>query len=114
MGLMATIVLAGFGMLVLDISDRVPSLRVEQGCRAAAGIQMADSQPYDACVKDEMSARGELVQSWATFTGADRERCTGEASIDGIDSYVDLLVCLQMSRDAEAINRSQLKGARRK
>jgi hypothetical protein len=45
---------------------------------------------------------------------ADRGRCSAEASLGGVDSYVDLLVCLQMTRDAEAMQKNQLKGAKRK
>lgn len=114
MGWMAMIALAGLGSLVLDVTERVPTLKIEQACRAAADVKIAESQSYDGCVRDEMAARTELTQGWTTFTVADRARCSDEASAGGVDSYVDLLVCLQMSRDVEEIKRSQLKGARRK
>lgn len=114
MGMMSMIVLAGIESLLLTVSNQVPTLRVEQSCRAAASVQMAESQPYDACVRDEMSARAELTQSWTTFAAPDRERCASEASGEGIDSYVELLVCLQISRGLDSSNHTRLKGARRK
>jgi hypothetical protein len=112
---MSMIVLAGgLETLLLVASNQVPTLRVEQSCRAASSIQMAESQSYDACVRDEMSARTELTQSWTTFAATDRERCASEASSDGIHSYVELLVCLQISRGIDSSNHTRLKGARRK
>ena len=100
--------------LLVPVSERVPTLNVEPSCRSAAAIGLAGSQSYDGCMKDETTAREQLLASWQTFPMPDRVRCTGEASMDGIASYVDLLVCLQMSRDAAAAQGIQLKGARRK
>ena len=72
-------------------------------CRAAASAGIAESQGYQSCMTDEHSAREELVRDWATFAAADRGRCTTESSGDGLPSYVELLVCLQMSRDASRL-----------
>jgi hypothetical protein len=65
-------------------------------------------------MKDEMSARQELMRSWQSFRAPERSTCTSEASAGGTASYVDLLVCLQMAHDADAAQKNQLKGARRK
>ena len=100
------------GSQLILVSDHVPTLNVAASCRAVAAIQLADSQNYDACMRDENSARDELTKSWQSFSAPERTRCIGEATTGGIDSYVDLLVCLQMARDADAIQKIELKGAR--
>src|SRR5688572_30504994 len=100
--------------LLMPVSERVPTLNVGPSCRAAAAIGLAGSQSYDDCMKDETTAREQLLAGWQAFTMPDRVRCSGEASMDGIASYVELLVCLQMSRDAAAAQGIQLKGARKK
>jgi len=43
---------------------------------------------------------------------SERDRCIGEATI-GSPSYVDLLTCLQMAQDANALEKTSLKGARK-
>ncbi len=86
--------LLALGTQLILVSDNVPTLNVAASCRAVAAIQLADSQNYDACMRDENSARDELVKSWQSFSASERTRCIGEASTGGIDSYVDLLcVC---------------------
>jgi hypothetical protein len=57
-------------------------------------------------MNDERSAREQLLRDWTTFAVADRARCTTESSADGLPSYVELLVCLQMSRDASRLRKA--------
>src|SRR5258707_1389832 len=90
------LLLAGTSMLT-PISENVPNLNVAPSCRGAAEIQIADSQSYDACMKEETAARDELLRSWQSFAAADRASCSSDASIAGLASYVDLLVCLQIA-----------------
>ena len=100
--------------LAVPISDRVPTLDVATGCKAASSISVAESQSYEACIKDENDARAQLRQSWPSFSAAERTRCSAEASMGGPASYVDLLVCLEITRDAAAAEKIKLKGARKK
>jgi hypothetical protein len=106
--------------LVVPIADRVPTLKVDSSCKAAASINksmnLAESQSYENCMKDENSARDQLNSLWTSFSAAERESCTAEASNTGggSSSYVDLLVCLQMAHDADALKTTTLKGARTK
>jgi len=99
---------------LMPISDEVPNLNVAPSCRGAAQIAIADTQSFDACMKDEGSARDQLRQSWQSFKVSDRVNCTSEASLEGLASYVELLTCLQMASEVESANRTPLKGARRK
>lgn len=99
--------------LTVPVADQVPNLNVTSSCRAAADINrtsgLADPQSYDNCMRDEDAARQELVPVWASFKAADRDRCSDEASSGGVYSYVELLVCLQMARDAAAMNTAPTK-----
>lgn len=107
------LLLAG-GTVMTPISEQVPNLNVAPSCRGAAQIQMADSQSYDACMKEENTARDQLLQSWPSFAAADRASCASEASSAGIASYVELLVCLQIAGKVEPEKQTKLTGARRK
>jgi hypothetical protein len=110
---MATLLISGASVLV-PVADTVPNLNVAPSCRGAAQIQMAESQSYDSCMKEEASARENLLQSWPSFAAADRASCTSEASVQGLESYVELLVCLQIASKYDADKQTKLIGARRK
>jgi len=91
--------------LTSPVSDKVPALDVAASCRAAAATGLSVGESYQSCMNDERSAREELVRDWASFAAADRSRCTTESSGGGLPSYVELLVCLQMARDAARMRR---------
>jgi hypothetical protein len=101
--------------LLVPVSEHVPTFNVGASCRAATTIAIADAQSLEACMKDEGQARTELVETWQTFSAPDRINCAAEASsIPGAESYVDLLVCLQLAKSADADQATKLKGARRR
>jgi len=88
--------------LLSTVADKLPALDIESSCRAAA--KMGDSLSLDAtlrqCLADENSARGELEKQWTQFPAALRQRCVTTTDTGGDPSYVEVLVCLQMGRDA--------------
>lgn len=93
--------------LVLAVADQVPTLNVEPGCRAAA--RMGDRLSLDTslrqCLVDEKGAREELDNEWTQFSLALRQRCVATTQSGGGDpSYVEVLVCLQMGRDAAKLD----------
>ena len=102
------VILALGGTLLLVVADNVPSLNVEPACRAAA--KMGDSLSLDTtlrqCLADEKSARVQLEKEWTQFTPALRQRCVATTQTGGDPSYVEVLVCLQMGRDAGQIQRN--------
>jgi hypothetical protein len=49
---------------------------------------------------DEKGARAELEKQWSQFSPALRQRCVDTTETGGNPSYVEVLVCLQMGRDA--------------
>ena len=81
---------------------------LEPACRAAA--KMGDSLSLDTtlrqCLADEKSARDQLEKEWTQFTPALRQRCVATTQTGGDPSYVEVLVCLQMGRDAGQIQRN--------
>lgn len=113
MHLSSSVLLLG-AQLFIPVTDHVPTLSVAVSCKGAASVAMADSQSYDACMKDENQAREQLLTSWQTFSVPHRSRCSAEASSEGIASYVELLVCLQIASGTDLTQGSQLKGAKRK
>jgi hypothetical protein len=91
--------------LTLPVSEKVPVFDVTVSCRAAASAGLSVRESYQSCMNDERSAHEQLVHDWASFAAVDRGRCAAESSGDGLPSYVELLVCLQMSRDAARMRR---------
>jgi len=85
-----------------------PELDVRLSCRAAdralvyAGTDKprADAQ---ACLDDERTARDALAKAWASFSPIDRTQCVGMNRTGGPPSYVELLTCLEVMRDATKI-----------
>jgi hypothetical protein len=54
---------------------------------------------------DERAAKASVSQQWTTFSAADRQTCERTAgSRDAPNSYVELLVCLTMARDARRVS----------
>lgn len=105
------------GVLATPVSDQVPKFNVEPSCKgavaASASEKLVDAQSYQACINEENQARSELTASWQSFPAAARSRCVAEASGMGLDSYVELLVCLQVATGGN-MKPTTLTGARRK
>ena len=76
----------------------VPNLNVESNCKTTQEIDktLAEPQSYDACMNDEKTAQQQLGPVWSATPEAVRTQCYGEAVAGGIESYVDLLSCIQM------------------
>ena len=77
--------LAFAGTLLMTVADKVPTLNVEAGCRAAA--KMGDSLSLDTtlrqCLADENSARDQLEKQWTQFPLALRQRCVTTTETGG-------------------------------
>ena len=88
------------GSQLVAVADTVPKLDVARSCRAAALVPPGN---MDSCMKDERSAQSALSGSWTKFAKGDRAACTQQATVVGLPSYVGLLTCLQMARDARKL-----------
>ena len=86
----------------IAVSNAVPNFDIAKECRSEGG----STDVFDRCSQDEAAALRQLQAEWSRFVGADRSACSSEATTAGVASYVELLVCLEMARDAsnEKIN----------
>ena len=78
------------------VSDTVPKFDILRECRFEGGSTV----DFDRCSQDEAEAFEQLKANWAQFTGVDKSSCVGAATIGGVASYVELLTCLEMAREA--------------
>ncbi|MGU3543685.1 hypothetical protein [Methylobacterium sp. A52T] len=88
--------------LTTPVSDKMPVFDVHGSCRAATKAMTLDSGRQQLCLQDEGSARAEVAKKWSSYPAVDRTRCAAEAQLDGLPSYVDLLECLTLAREAKA------------
>jgi hypothetical protein len=91
--------------LAIAVADSVPSFNVEPSCRSAASGEAGIKQDLSVCLDDEKEAREELVKAWNGFAATDRSLCARLAGTGGSPTYTELLVCLQMSRDARKLSK---------
>lgn len=95
-------VLAG-GHLLIAVVDKVPQLNYEPICRELESGKVGIKDSFEICVKDEAIAREKLARDWDTFTAADRASCVRGATMDRTASYVEVLTCLELGRDAHKL-----------
>jgi hypothetical protein len=89
--------------LTIAVADGVPTLDVRPSCRAAANGMVGLKQDMSVCLEDENSSRDQLVKEWSQFAADDKTRCTRMSSRGGSPTYTELLVCLEMARDAKKL-----------
>jgi hypothetical protein len=83
--------------------DEVPRFDVARSCQEARAYTGDDKDlAYRGCMKDENDARAELARKWAHFKPGDRSDCVAQGAAP-VPSYVELLTCLEMSDEAEAL-----------
>jgi hypothetical protein len=88
-------ILATFSPIV--VSDTVPKFDTVRECRIEGGPSVDQAR----CSRDEAAALRQLQDAWAQYAGADRKSCTAETTTGDFASYVELLTCLEIARDAE-------------
>jgi hypothetical protein len=55
------------------------------------------------CQRDETDAQSKLQQEWARYTSTQRANCARFAGLDRAPSYVELLTCLEMAKQAQEL-----------
>jgi hypothetical protein len=83
-------------------ADSVPKFDVERTCRPAAAASSLPGRET-ACQKSEQDARNKLKNDWSRYSAQERSRCTGFVAIAGAPSYVELLTCLEMAKQAKEL-----------
>jgi hypothetical protein len=78
--------------LVIPVVDKVPSLDVEQVCDGIAqqgGVSFHDPNiavEKKNCLDSEHAIRDEITKQWSSFSAADKNHCTNEATMGGDSS----------------------------
>ena len=90
------------GVLTVAAADNVPVLHTQPTC-AGADSDLSGSRNIASCEQSEQQARDTLGTEWQKFSAADRRNCVAETNIGGFPSYVQVLTCLEMARDARAL-----------
>ena len=80
-----------------DEEKHVSSRQQDRRCRPDAWTAGGDS----AC-------RQSAKQNWAKYAANDKTQCVGNVKTGGPASYVELLSCLEIMRDAKAIRQGDL------
>jgi hypothetical protein len=94
----------GSSLLLIAAADRgVPTLNVQPSCRSAAITGMSTGRTAETCMSDENTAHDTLGKQWSDFSADDKSHCLSMITTGGQPSYVELLSCLEMSRDAKRI-----------
>jgi hypothetical protein len=87
--------------LLVQVSDHVPNLHAERTCKGRiAGFKLMRVEvrlTYEECMSDEKLALQQLGPIWSSYSASIRAQCTSETIELGINTYVDLLTCLQMT-----------------
>ena len=93
----------------LSAREDVPRLDVDPGCRAAEAAATVVGRDRDNCRADESSAKDVLGRDWDSYSGADKAHCIALVKTGGPPSYVELLSCLEISRDARKIRQDSAR-----
>jgi hypothetical protein len=90
--------------LLVAVADVVPNIDLKKTCTDAASVYGGSPTQNDinTCVSDEQDARGSLVKQWGQFAGNDKQMCVRMSS-DYLPSYVELLTCLEMAKQAKQL-----------
>jgi hypothetical protein len=76
---------------------------VGPSCEAAGRGAVLLGRNKEACLADENQALNTLKQNWSKYVAGDKTLCIGMESTGGPASYVELLSCIEVNRDARDI-----------
>jgi hypothetical protein len=80
-----------------------PELEVGSSCEAAGRGSVVLGRDKKACLGDETTAQDTLKQNWSKYAASDKNECVGMVKTGGPASYVELLSCVEILRDARNI-----------
>ena len=80
-----------------------PKLQVGTSCEAAGRYGIVLGRNKEACLSDETAAQDTLKQNWSKYGASDKSDCVGMVTTGGPASYVELLSCVEILRDARNI-----------
>ena len=80
-----------------------PTLQVAPSCDAAGSGAVMLGRNKEACLADETTAQDTLKQNWSKYAASDKSDCVSMVKTGGPASYVELLSCVEILRDARNI-----------
>jgi hypothetical protein len=83
------------------LADGPPRLDVSETCNAAARGAISAGRDKASCLADERAAQEAIAKDWSTYSAAHKTQCIGNVTTGGPPSYVELLSCLEVMRDAK-------------
>jgi hypothetical protein len=101
----AIVILSGLFATALHstaaLADGLPQLDVSETCNAAARGAISAGRDKASCLADERAAQEALAKDWSTYNAVHKNQCLGSVKTGGPASYVELLSCLEVMRDAK-------------
>ena len=99
--IMPAMLLTSLG-LVVNVADTVPHYDVRSTCRKAVALTAMGEggRTIESCVAGEDAARKDVEKDWTKIPAAERTQCVSTVRADRSPSYVELLICLEMTRDS--------------
>jgi hypothetical protein len=89
--------------VAVALADAPPKLDVTTTCNAASQYAISAGRDKDACMGDERTAETTLAHNWSKYSADDKSQCVGTVKTGGPSSYVELLSCIEVSRDAKQL-----------
>jgi hypothetical protein len=89
------------GSQVVLAADAVPKIDIVRSCQSAGATAGAATRDKAACERDENNARATLEKEWSQFAPLDQASCARLVKLGGSPSYVELLICLEMAKEAK-------------
>jgi hypothetical protein len=96
--------------LVSAAAQEPPRFDPAPGCRAGVNTGVKPRSDIDSCLRSEQDARDAIARQWAEFAAADRTRCVQKTQLGGPPSYIEVLTCLELARDARKLPKDDNTG----
>jgi hypothetical protein len=94
------------GLLMPPASAGEPKLNVKAICKARATdakmLRSPPDQSTEECEHDEETAKQQLSTVWTSTSASIRNQCVSDARSLGTTSYLDLLVCIQITENTKS------------
>ena len=87
------------GNSVVRASDHIPSFHAERTCKA---VKQDGDEAYKDCLSGEKAARQRLEPIWSSYSASLRAECISETIGLKVNSYADLIFCLQLRADSSS------------
>ena len=106
----ATFSVPATGSILAAGPSGLPAIDVRKSCDASEKslVEIFGKEnriTVDSCLKQEQGARQTIIDNWATYLAADKQRCLDPKVY--LPSYVEWLTCLEMYRDVRQLRNTK-------